>query len=45
MLNETLLRRALRIAAVYNIAWGAAVVLFPNLLFACSACRPSITPL
>ena len=30
---ETLLARVFRVAAVYNVAWGAVVVLFPNLLF------------
>jgi hypothetical protein len=33
MLSETLLRRMFRIAAVYNVCWGTAMVLFPNLLF------------
>ena len=28
-----ILRTVFRIAAVYNIAWGVAVVLFPNLFF------------
>ena len=27
------LRTVFRIAAVYNIAWGVAVVFFPNLFF------------
>ena len=30
---EALLVRVFRIAAVYNISWGTAVVLFPNLFF------------
>jgi hypothetical protein len=36
MSNEslgTLLVRVFRIAAVYNVCWGAAVVFFPNLFF------------
>ncbi len=33
MLSETFLRRMFRVAAVYNVCWGAAVVIFPNLLF------------
>ena len=31
MLREQLLRRVFRIAAVYNVCWGTAVVLYPNL--------------
>ncbi len=30
---ERLLKVVFRIAAIYNIAWGAIVILFPNLLF------------
>ena len=33
MLREQLLRRVFRIAAVYNVCWGTAVVLYPNLFF------------
>ncbi|HEY2016035.1 MAG TPA: hypothetical protein VGH38_21180 [Bryobacteraceae bacterium] len=33
MLSEVFLRRMFRIAAVYNVCWGTAIVLFPNLLF------------
>ena len=30
---ETLLVRVFRVAAVYNICWGSAVILFSNLWF------------
>jgi hypothetical protein len=30
---EKLLRRVFRVAAVYNVCWGIAMILFPNLLF------------
>jgi hypothetical protein len=30
---EKLLRRVFRVAAVYNVCWGIAVILYPNLLF------------
>jgi hypothetical protein len=33
MLNERFLKLVFRIAAVYNIAWGVTVSLFPNLFF------------
>jgi hypothetical protein len=33
MMSETLLRRVFRIAGIYNICWGTAIVLYPNLLF------------
>jgi small multidrug resistance pump len=33
MLRESTLRLAFRIAAVYNVAWGIVVILFPNALF------------
>ena len=33
MLNERFLRRMFRVAGVYNICWGTAVALFPQLLF------------
>jgi hypothetical protein len=33
MLNEIFLRRMFRVAGVYNICWGAAMVLSPQLLF------------
>ena len=33
MPQERFLKRVFRIAAVYNIAWGATVALFPNLFF------------
>jgi len=32
-LQENLLSRAFRAAAVYNVFWGVAVTLFPNLFF------------
>jgi len=31
--SETLLRRVFRVAAVYNICWGVAMILYPNLIF------------
>jgi hypothetical protein len=31
--SEKVLQRAFQIAAVYNVAWGATVVVFPNLFF------------
>src|SRR3979490_258917 len=33
LLQEKLLSRAFRTAAVYNVFWGVAVTLFPNLFF------------
>ena len=33
LLQEKLLRRVFRVAAVYNLFWGTAVTLFPNLFF------------
>jgi hypothetical protein len=30
---EKLLRRVFRVAAVYNVCWGIAMILFPNFLF------------
>jgi hypothetical protein len=33
MLSERFLQRVFRVAAVYNIAWGATVAVFPNLFF------------
>lgn len=41
MLSETFLRHMFRVAAVYNVCWGTAIVLFPNLLFDLLACRTS----
>jgi hypothetical protein len=31
--SEKVLQRAFQIAAVYNVAWGATVAMFPNLFF------------
>jgi small multidrug resistance pump len=31
--SEKVLQRAFQIAAVYNVAWGATVAVFPNLFF------------
>jgi hypothetical protein len=30
---ESLLRRAFRVAAIYNVAWGIVTILYPNWLF------------
>src|SRR5215212_9297084 len=31
--RQTLLRRAFRVAAIYNVCWGTATVFYPNLFF------------
>jgi len=33
MVQEALLRRAFRVAAVYNVSWGVATAIYPNLFF------------
>ncbi len=44
MLRENVLRFAFRLAAVYNLSWGVATVLFPNLFFQIFSLPPSNYP-
>ena len=44
MLRENVLRLAFRAAAVYNVSWGVATVLFPNLFFQIFRLPPSNYP-
>ena len=44
MLRESVLRLVFRLAAVYNVCWGVATVLFPNLFFQIFSLPPSNYP-